>query len=70
MKRWFVSYSERRLMEIEIEAKDEDEAMALVEEGNVDFDTAKEIDAEITSVNNVELSYEDDEPEDDGNENS
>lgn len=45
-------------MEIEIEADNEDEARDLVMEGNVDYNKAREIDAEITGVSGVELSSE------------
>lgn len=70
MKKWFVGYSEHRIMEIEIEAKDEDEARQLIEDGDADFDTAREVDAEITSVNDVELSCDDGNDDGDVDENS
>ena len=58
MKRWFVTYSESRLMEIEVEADNEEEAERIVMDGEADYATATEIDnsAEIMSVNHVEFS--------------
>jgi len=58
MKTWFVSYSETRLMEIEVEADNEEEAERIVMDGEADYNTATEIPdgVEITCVNKVEFS--------------
>lgn len=64
MKRWFVTYSEHRLMEVEVEAENEDEAQNIVLEGGADYESAREIDAEVTDVSNVEFSSDSDPEED------
>lgn len=53
MKRWMVSYSENRLMELIVEAESEEEAERMVLNGDADYDKAYEQDAEIVSVNDV-----------------
>ena len=53
MNRYWVTYSEHRIMEVVVEAENEDEAKALVMEGGADYVSANELDAEVTSVNSV-----------------
>jgi hypothetical protein len=55
MKRWHVSYSERRIMEIIVEANDGEGAEQMVLDGDVDYDDAIEQDAEVIGVNSVTL---------------
>lgn len=64
MKKWFVCYSENRIMEIEVEADTDEEAERMVMDGEVDYSESTEQDAEVTCVNSVEFSG-DSNPEDD-----
>ena len=54
MSLWNVSYSEHRIMNIIVEAENEEEAERMVMDGEVDYGEASEQDAEIVSVNSVE----------------
>ena len=58
MKRFWVKYSEHRIMEILVKAEDEHEARIMVENGGADYNEANELDAEITSVNSVTFADE------------
>lgn len=55
MKRWTVCYSEKRLMEIIVEADTQEEAENMVMDGDADYDSAVELDAHILDVNNSEF---------------
>jgi hypothetical protein len=55
MKRWTVCYSEKRLMEVIVEADTQEEAEAIVNDGEADYDSALELDAHILHVNNSEF---------------
>lgn len=55
MKRWTVCYSENRLMEIIVEADNQEDAERMVIDGDVDYDEATELDADVTHVNNSEF---------------
>lgn len=55
MSRWTVCYSENRIMEIIVEADTQEDAERMVMDGDVDYDTATELDADITNVNDSEF---------------
>lgn len=55
MKRWTVCYSEKRLMEVIVEADTQEEAEDIVIDGGADYDSALELDAHILDVNNSEF---------------
>lgn len=55
MKRWTVWYSERRLMEVIVEADTQEEAEDIVMDGGADYDSAVELDAHILDINNSEF---------------
>lgn len=65
MKRWTVCYSEKRLMEIIIEADTQEEAEDIVMDGGADYDSAVELDAEVLDINNSEFLDDSDPEEDD-----
>jgi hypothetical protein len=55
MKRWTVCYSERRLMEIIVEANTQEEAEDIVVDGGADYDSAVELDVCLVEINNSEF---------------
>jgi hypothetical protein len=59
MVRYRVDYSEHRMMSIEIEADTPEEAERIVMDGEADYNTSHEDDAEVVSVNYVEEIPED-----------
>jgi hypothetical protein len=65
MKRWTVCYSEKRLMEVIVEADTQEEAEDIVIDGGADYDSAVELDAHILDVNNSEFLDDSDPEEDD-----
>jgi hypothetical protein len=52
--RYCVSYSERSIREIIVEANSEEEAERMVMDGDVDYDESSELDAEIININSSE----------------
>lgn len=55
MKRWTVCYSEKRIMEIIVEADTQEEAEDIVLSGGADYDSAIELDACLVDINNSEF---------------
>jgi hypothetical protein len=55
MKRWTVCYTEKRIMEVIVEADSQEEAEDIVGDGGADYDSAVELDAHILDVNNSEF---------------
>jgi len=55
MKRWTVCYSEKRLMEVIVEADTQEEAEDIVMDGGADYDSAVELDAHVLDVNHSEF---------------
>lgn len=55
MKRWTVCYSEKRLMEVIVEADTQEEAEDIVIDGGADYESALELDAHILHVNHSEF---------------
>jgi len=53
-KRYLVNYSENHIYEIVVEADSKEEAEELVNDGSVDFDTAREIDSTLVDINHSE----------------
>jgi hypothetical protein len=65
MKRWTVCYTEKRIMEIIVEADTQEEAEEIVSDGGADYDSAIELDAQVLDVNNSEFLDDSDPEEDD-----
>jgi len=65
MKRWTVSYSERRLMEVIVEANTQEEAEDIVSDGGADYDSAIELDVCLVDINNSEFLDDSEMSEDD-----
>jgi hypothetical protein len=67
MKRWTVCYTEKRIMEVIVEADTQEEAEGIVIDGGADYDSSVELDAEVLDINSSEfyhdseISEEDDE---------
>lgn len=55
MTRWTVCYTEKRIMEIIVEADTQEEAEDMVMDGGVDYDSAIELDACLVDINNSEF---------------
>ena len=55
MTRWTVCYTEKRIMEIIVEADTQEEAEDMVMDGGADYDSAIELDACLVDINNSEF---------------
>ena len=54
MKKFLVNYSENHIYEIVIEAETKEEAEEIVNNGDADFDKAREIDCTLVDINHTE----------------
>lgn len=55
MPKYKVTYSEHQIREIDIEADTPEEAERIVMDGDADYDTSHEVDADVADVCDVEL---------------
>ena len=53
-KKYLVNYSENHIYEIIVEADSKEEAEEIVNNGDADFDTAREIDSTLVDINRAE----------------
>jgi len=55
MKRWTVCYTEKRIMEIIVEADSQEEAEEMVMDGGANYDSAIELDVCLVDINHSEF---------------